>query len=341
LPSYPHIVSSVAPIAATGVTLQRYRRRLADELGFWMETSATVAASAGDTTRIVLADELRDDEVGYDFLGTWLYARTGVQGGTQRRIVSQPDAGYLGPMGGLTLSRPFDAALVGGSVIEVTSPLPIKRHLGVKGIDDLVNEGLLCSRVKVLLEITGNGGYAYALDAYPWLFHEGQTGGIYDAAYLVVSDPPMRNPSSTYRIESDGVTRRLITEGHSYAADETFFLEAFVRADLLVYDPDTATWGFTTTPGLPSDLWQAAAPEHWVVAFGMVKGLDYLMRLIRQRKDLSKEDKAEYMAEILDRKKVWYRAARRIQSYELPRPPAVRSEPMVGVSNPYGWVTWP
>jgi hypothetical protein len=265
----------------------------------------------------------------------WVYARPpSPSDPVQRRAVSQSGVGYQGEEGALVVSRPFDDPLAEGTTIEVTSPLPCDRQPGWKGLNQFVDEGLQLCRVRALLSLTGNGGYAYDLDAYPWLFHVGQTGGIYDASYLVVSDPPMLNPSSTYRIEADGVTRRLITT-RSYAADETFSLEVFVRGDILVYD--TASWAYATTPGLQGDDWQAAAPEHWVLAFAMVKALDYLTRMTRQRRDMSKEDKADLMAELLDRRRQWYRAVRLIQIYELPTPPAVRSEPMVGVSSRAGW----
>jgi hypothetical protein len=157
----------------------------------------------------------------------------------------------------VVLARPFDDVVEGGTVVELTSPLPCGDSNGIKGLNTLITEGLRCCRVRVLLEFTGNGGYAYDLDDYPWLYHTGQTGGIYDAAYLVVSDPPMSNPSSTYRIESNGVTRRLITEMHSYADSETFAVEAFVPADLLVRDSDTGAWEYPTTPGLAGDLARA------------------------------------------------------------------------------------
>ena len=334
------IPTTTAP-DGTGTTRRRYRRLLAEELGRWIETTVTTEATVGERTRIVLASDLRDDEVLTPYAwpaDTWLYVQaTDDAPEEQRRVISQPEVGWQGSEGAVILSRPLDAALEVGRVIEATSPLPCADENGIKGLDTLVDEGLRCCRIRALLSFTGNGGYAYSLADYPWLFDVGQTGGIYDAAYLIVSDPPMRNPSSTYRIESDGVARRLVTEGRSYAADETFFVEAFVRADRLVYDADTGVWGYPSTPGLAGDLWQAAAPEHWVLAFSMVKALDYLMRLTRARRDLDKQEKSEYMAEILDRRRVWYRAARRIQIYELPRPPAVRSEPMVGVSNPYGW----
>jgi hypothetical protein len=111
-----------------------------------------------------------------------------------------------------------------------------------------------------------------------------------------------------------------------------------VRGDRLVYDG--ASWSYPTVPGLQGDDWQAAVPEHWVLAFGMVKALDALKRVVRQRRDLSQQEKAEWMAEILESYKMWWRAARRIQVYELPRSMPARSEPMVGVTVPSGRAGW-
>lgn len=334
---YVHIVVPSLS-SAVGTTRRRYRNRLAQELGRWMETTVAQGAPVGETGRVVLADEFRDDDAGTPFgwpADSWLYVRDGEQADTQRRVVSEPGTGWQGPAGAVTLARPLDGTLEGGTAVELTSPLPCGDSNGIKGLNTLIDEGLRCCRVRVLLEFTGNGGYAYDLDDYPWLYHEGQTGGIYDASYLVVSDPPMRNPSSTYRIESNGVTRRLITDLRSYADSETFAVEAFVRADLLVYD--TSSWTYPDTPGLAGDLWQAAAPEHWVIAFAMVKALDVLTRMVRQRRDLSREDRADWLAEIIESRRTWFAAARAIQIYELPRTPVGRVEPMVGYGGGVAW----
>lgn len=321
------VTPTIAPVG-TGVTRLTYWQALADALGSWHETVVSETATSGEAARYVLADELRDDEAGYEHLGAgWLYVRTGDQAGTQRRIVSRPEVGYQGPDGAVMLSRPLDGVVEAGSVVDVTNPFPVLRHLGVKGLVTCVDEALACCRVEARITFTGNGGYGYSLAAYPWLRHVGQTAGIYDNQYLIVDTPNVINPSSTYTIAANGVDRTLVTM-NSYAADQTFDLAVLVRGDQLVYDG--ATWSYPTTPGLQGDDWQAAASEHWVLAFGMVKALDALTRLVRQRRDLSREDKAEWMAEILESRKVWYRAARRIQVYELPKPPAARSEPMVG-----------
>src|SRR5688572_13972666 len=103
-------------------------QRLADELGWRTSTTATATASVGDTTRVVLADEVRDDEAGQGLVsGQWLYVRSGVLAPTQRRILRH-NAGHLGPMGAVTLSRPLSSALINGSAIDITSPLPVVRH---------------------------------------------------------------------------------------------------------------------------------------------------------------------------------------------------------------------
>lgn len=148
MPGYPHISVAVSPgVAASGTTLLDLCCRVADTVGFRLPTVVTDTAAAGDTARVVLSDEFRDDEAGYDFLaGDWLYVAgddaTTNQPQTQRRIVSQPGAGYLGPMGGVTLSRPFDAPLIAGSPVHLTSPSPMRRHLGVSGYREAINEGL-------------------------------------------------------------------------------------------------------------------------------------------------------------------------------------------------------
>lgn len=321
----------VPPSEVSGVSLLTLRNRLADELGFWMATAVTAAAS-GDAARVVLSSELRDDEAGYDFLGRpWLYVRSGAQAGTQRRIVNQPDAGYQGPIGGLMLSRELDAALVGGDVIEITSPLPVKRHLAIKGLNEIVNEALARIKVPARLEFTGNATYSYDLEDYGFLSGDvvellgiSDTRGQISDAY-----PPMRSPYG-YRIVQDGVNRTLITQA-LYSVADTFWVDVVVDADRLVYDG--STWYFVQaggTPGLQGDDWQSAAPEAWVVAFGMVKALQQLEKMIRADRGLARQEKADALADLADRKLHWARVAADIKTHRFPKPFEPPSRAFVG-----------
>jgi hypothetical protein len=329
---WPIIASSTS--TATGSTRVTLRNRLADELGFLHITTVSTTATQGDTARIVLADELRDDEIGYElFDEPWVYVRNGDQAGIQRRVISQPGVGYQGTGGTLIVSRPYAAALASGTVIEVTAPLPVDRAGVVKGLHQCINEGLRMTRVEGRISFTGNGGYAYDLDSYPWLVHEGQTAGIYDASYLIVDEPLLSNPSSTYSIASNGVARQLVTT-RSYAADETFELAVLVPGDMLVFDG--SSWTYPTIPGLLDDTYQAAAPDHWVIAFAMVKALEFLQRAIRMKR-MDPAEKTPLLADLSARMRKWVLTARRIKRYEFPRVALPRSEPMVAGTSGWSW----
>lgn len=336
MPGTP-IVGSTLP-DDLGVSRLRLRNRLADELGFLQATTVSTTATNGDTARVVLANEMRDDEAGYwvpDFL--WVYVRNGAQAGVARRVIGQPDAGYQGSRAALMVSRPFAAALASGSVVEVTSPLPGDRVGMVKGLNQAIDEALSMIRVPARLAFTGNGGYSYTLP--DWLVHEGQTTGIYDAQHLVVSDPLLVNEASTYEIAAgtSGVDRTLVTT-RSYSAAETFHLGVMAPADRLVFDG--AAWSYIPvdgTPGLLDDDYQTAAPERWVIAFAMVKALEFLDRYVVWNRGMPEEAKAPVVDQIRVRRAKWVQTALRIKLHEMPQTRARRVEPMVSVGSGYAW----
>lgn len=317
----------------TGPTLRELRNRLADELGFYHATTVTTEASSSEASRVVIADEVRDDETGFDFLGQWVYARDGAQAGVQRRIISQPGVGYQGARSVLLLSRPFAASLDAGTAIEITAPLPSKRHAAIKGLNDLINEGLARIWVEVRIALTGNGTYEYDLSAYPWLTRASQTRGIYDDRWTATGIPELLSPY-TYDIATNGINRTLQTQV-AYTTADTFHLAAIVRADRLVFDG--SSWSYVTTPGLLNDTYQAAVPEEWAVAFAMVKSLQYLTRLTMQSRQLDKDEKAATLADIMDRRRIWAAAAASIKRNEMPKPLHGKAEELTWTYYPPRW----
>lgn len=334
----PAIIGS-APTSA-GPTQRRLRRRLADELGSWQEVTVSATATNPESTRTLIVNELRDDEVGTSHLfDAWAYVRTLAQAGTQRRILAQDEAGWQGAIGVLTTSRPFDAAVTVGAVLEITDPLPVKRHVGrngrsVKGLNDLVNEGLALCRTTARIALTGNGTDTHDLGAlYPFITDEAQILGLYDTRWLASGTSPALSPYGA-RLVRNGVTHTLVTD-YAYSTSETFYLDVIVPADLLVYDG--AAWAFVTTPGLQGDAWQAAVPEHWALAFGMTKALEYLSRLTLARSDLAADEKKLLLADLLDRRRKWSKAAWLIQQREFPRPTQERTTPAFGMPIASEW----
>lgn len=319
MPSAPAISASVTP-TGTGYTRATYYRRLASELGFYHASATTATPSGGDQTRVLQINELRDDEVGYQlYPRVWAYVASGLQAGTQRRIIAPHDAGYQGELGVLLVSRPFSAAVQSGSTVEVTSPLPILRHLGVKGLVDCVNEALGLINIRVIATVTGNGGYTYDLASLPHITDTSQIIGVYDTAYLDPTYPAERSPWPV-EIRTDGPDHTLVTR-RIYSTAETFDLHLIVKANRLRYDGSAWSYlGNNATLGLQADSQQAAAPLGWVHTFAMVKALQHLRLVIAQRNGVEPNARRFAMAEVEDRLQKWAQAAARIKVKEFPRP---------------------
>jgi len=322
----PPIIIPASSTSGTGPTLFQIRQRLADELGIYHLTTVSDTGDNADTARVVIADEFRDDEAGYDWMGQgWLYAKNGDQAGIQRRIISQPDAGYQGNLGAVLLARPFSSALEVGDIVEITSPLPVKRHLAIKGLNDLINEALARIWVEVRLAITGNGTSSYSLTSYSWLKRYDQTRGIYDDLWMDPANEPELSPYP-YRFVTTGAGVTLVT-GRTYTSADTFYLAAIVRADR--YVSDGTTWGFTASPGLLGDAYQCACPEEWAVTFAMVKALQHMTKLLMLNKRLSKDERTMAYADLMQRRQQWAAAARSIKENEFPDPVAEPTESMI------------
>lgn len=325
MPGPPLIIPSSSTGTGTSPTLPQSRNRLADELGFRLSTIVSDTGDNGDAARVVIADELRDDEMAEAQM-PWLYVNDGVSAGIQRRLVSQPGVGYQGNLGAVVLSRPFSASLTAGTNITLTAPLPVKRHLGVLGLDDCINQALALIWVPARLTLTGNGTYTYDLSAYPWLdLADLQTRGVYDSMAWGLAFPSQLSPY-TARIVSNGAARTL-TVDVLYSTADTFYLDVVVRADVLIYDG--TAWAYATTPGLLGDAYQTAAPAQWVHVFAMMKSLQQQRKMLQMRPNPDPKLHAYTVAEVQQRINTWAMAAVKIIREQFPKKLADRTEPMV------------
>lgn len=325
------VPSASASTAGTGWTLLQYVEDLAEQLGTYAEYVVSTEATSGEANRLVLVDELRDDEEARDFwAGGYVYpvgdANVVPQAGQQRRILRE---GYHGPLGGLVVSRPWTASLDAGTVVILTEPLGVREHLGRKGLTDLVNEALGHCVLEARIPFTGNGTRSHSLAAYPWIRAARDVLGIRDRLDGYANEPTVWSPYP-FDINTNGATVTL-EPGYAYATGSTFELVAPVRADRLIYAG--STWAYTATPGLVADGNQAAAPIKWVTAFGMRQGLRELAKLIRKDGRLSPAEKQEQLAGpggILERYRQWRRTCARIVLDEFPRAQAGPVTGLVG-----------
>lgn len=329
----PLIVTPSGTSTGSGPTKRTYRRRLADELGEFAALTVSSEASAAvhpDAARQIMVTALASDQVPFDrFDGAYIRAVDGEQAGEVRAVLAGT---FDGPIGSLLLDRPFSATLDAGTAIELTKPLPGKRHLTTKGLDELVQEALERIFVEVRLTLTGNGTYEQNLSAtYPWIERYEQLRGTYDT---IGSDfAPTLSPYG-YRLVTNGATKTLVTS-KAYTTAETFYLDAIVRADRFVYDG--SSWAFRTTPGLQDDDWQAAAPEHWVLAFGAMRGFEHIISMLEKDEALSDDRRTRLLRNPTRRYQKWAQAAALIKAREFPRPIQERKTSMVRMPARSEW----
>jgi hypothetical protein len=326
----PHPLILPTDLSGGGIALPRYRQLLADELGFYLETTVTTTATNGEARRVVLADEFRDDESGSEIVtggGGYLYVRTGELAGSQGRLLSQSDAAYQGSRSAVVLSRPFEVPLTVGAVVAVTSPLPVKRYLTTKGLDDCVNEGLARCPAVATLTLEGTDSDRLDITDYSFLTHADQILGVYDR-YGVTDGNAAYLSGLPYRIDANATTRYLVL-GRRYATDEPFEVQVSLPGDRLVYDG--ATWGTVDdNPGLHDENDRAAVPEGWVLAFSMIAALRFLERMVWHRNGVERQARLDAVAEIRERRAQWTASAARLRVLEFPRGPARPAASMVG-----------
>lgn len=319
-----------SPSPPSPVTGVRYRNLLADELGLYSSTTVTTTATTADADRQVILSDFGFDGVSQDYLDrSYLYVKDGDQAGLQRRVLSGT---FDGPIQSMLIDKPYSAPLQSGTAVEITWPLPVKRHMNVRGLFELVNEALRMCWVPVRITTTGNNTYSYDLSAYPWIEQPDQIYGIYDTV-LTTPQLPYQLSSYDYSIREFGAARSLLVH-RLYTTAETFEIYAVVRGDR--YLSDGTTWTFRTTPGLLNDTEQAAVPEAWVLAFGMVKALQQWAKLVHADRRMSREERQETLADLAQRRDMWARAAYQIKTYEFPQAPPRPAHGLAGTDR-----VWP
>lgn len=313
---------------ASGIALPAYRNPLADQLGLY-DGGLSVAslASGPDANRYIIVDGLRDDEAQRDqWSGGYLYAQTSPTSGTQLKILS---TGMHGRYGALAVANPPTVAIPAGTPIILSWPLPIKRYAGIKGIDDLVNEALARTRVLARISFVGDATQSHSLIDYLFIATDDDVRTMYDSTIYGPAYPLTPSPYG-FHVDTNGATRTLVTD-YTYPAGFTFEIEVSVRGDLLVYDG--SGWLYPTTPGLLDDTYQAAAPEPWVTAFGMGKGIQQLQKMVRADRSVPGAERSERLAELQQQFQHWSGVAHRVSVNDMP-PPAVRGRqnaPMPGM----------
>lgn len=299
----------VPSLTGTGPTFRELYLMLADELGFIQQTTVSATATNAEAARTVLTYDAIDDmdpEGDGAWAMWWLYVVDGTWAGGQRRVLSR---GHLGNEGALILDRPFPTPLLVDTQIILTSPLPIAKRMGIDGCKESVNKGLNRCLTEGRFAFTSTGVDNYSLNGYAWLRSTSQFTGLWDRqGGIDVSNAPRRS-STRYGLDVDGADLTLTTMP-TYPSGTDFQLGVIARGDRLINDG--SAWGFAATPGLVDDDDMAAVPAEWVRAFGMVKAVQHLDRVLQADRHLDKETKAERRQIVADRKPIYVRAANAI-----------------------------
>ena len=336
MPPAPLIIPGASSVG-TGFTRTQYRRALAEQVGEITVLQVVALASAAvnpDANRQILATPLGADGVALShFDDAYVYVANGTEARAVRKVTSGT---YEGAINSLLVDRPYDSGpLAINTEVELTRPFGGDRHLTTKGLNQLVDEALARIWIDVRVSLTGDGDDALSLNAYPWFQRYEQGLGLYDTRWGDPTASPELSPYG-YRLVANGGDRTLVSE-LAYASADTFQLAAIVKADRYVYNG--SSWGFaTTTPGLRTDDYQAAAPIEWVVTIGVVKALQERRKQVRMDRMMDRAERAQALAEIERDMRIWAPAAYRIKTIEMPRALPERMEALVGVEPSASWI---
>jgi hypothetical protein len=176
-------------------TLQQYRARLAEAVGFHIVTTTTAGAAQAD--QVIVAD-FRSSELEPTFFGnTWCYQPTGPNAGQVRRIVYQ--TGLDPTSGTISLEAPFGTNTPTGTVLEIHGVLPAISREGRLGLNDIVNRVLAeCWTVQRVGTPVVQDQVIYPLSSVPFLQWEDQVVDVYWQPPLTGVSAPPPNGASQY-----------------------------------------------------------------------------------------------------------------------------------------------
>lgn len=316
---------------ATGTRFDAAWRAVADQLGEWAPLTVAAGASLGvhpDADRQVLALGLTADGQRPRRLdGFWAYVVDGAHAGETRMVL---ETTYDGPYGSVLVDRSFadgDGAgdvLAEGTQVDLTSPLPVGRHLGVKGIKDCVREALHLITIETRLALVGAGMSSYPLGDYGYITLGDQVDSIWEQGSVHGAYVAGWNQGT---VAVDGADLALVTDA-AIPTGRPYQVRVLRPADTLVRTD--GVWGVSAT-GPVNAADEVVPPLRWITAFGMVKALRACVTLTQRRRDLAVAERRELIADYELRLQTWAAAAADIKRFEVPRATPRRVVPLVGV----------
>lgn len=308
-------IIGVLGTTASGILRPAYCRALAAALGHHETYTTDAVADGTEALRQIVCSRLVDDEMGQDALaGRYAYVHSGDQSGHQARLIS---TGYHGPLGITEISRPLTAALASGTEVDITSPLPHETHLGVKGLHQIVVDGLAVTTIEYRVSFSGNATESYSLLAdEDYIDQDTRVDSIWDTYNGATASAPYGRSPFPARIEVSGGTRTLIL-GRTYSASETFQARILRQGHNLVRS--NGAWGLSTTGPIADDQ-AAAVPVSWFLPFGMVKALQVIADLIERDETISEPTRLRRLTTNARDRQKWAAAAVEIAENAFPRP---------------------
>lgn len=298
-------------------------RAIADELGEY--TTITVADEATlavhpDADRQILSEQLTaDQKSARRFDGFWAYVVDGAHAGSTRMAL---ETTFDGPYGSLLVDRRFldgngnSDPLAANVEVDLTSPLPVGRHLTLKGIKDAVLDALRMFYVDTRLSLVGTGSRSIDLGDSAFIALGAQVDSVWQRRG---STEPYEQRANDARVVQDGAALTLVTDV-AIPSGEVFQLRVLRRPFTLV--KTSGTWGVSTT-GPVNATDEIPAPLHWIKAWGMVQALKACIVHTRRDMSLTSEQKRERIDGeygYTHRLRIWTRACRQIKaSDEYPK----------------------
>lgn len=281
----------VTPTSATiaGISLERYRRATAQEVGEFGVLTATETADIAitpDARRLVTASTLQSDGLTADrYDGFWLYVCDGDQAGEVRRVLEgEFDAGD----GSWLVDRPFSAPLEDGTTIELMNSLPAVRYGTVDGFREAINLAIeqlpLPDKVSVTIV---DGQERYGLTGYPWPIKG--VGDVYEPR--ADADDPYDRTMQGAVLERDGEAVTLaLTGGFSTGTAPTFDIALIRPANTWIRS--SGTWADSLV-GLQDDADEAVYDVRTVV----LKAVPIVLARMANLRPRGSAERAELLAE--------------------------------------------
>jgi hypothetical protein len=269
--------------SARGVSLKRYRQRLADSLGYFAVATVTTLASSLEAERRIFASEFVSDQASPDhFDGLYVFVLDGLQAGATRQLVSGT---YDGALGSLIVDNPFAAPLAVGTHVEL-GVLPAVRYLGQAGFRQIINLALeeLSVIDRVSFTATANT-IEYSLANYPWPIKG--VSKLYDPRTSTTDR--LRETSQPWSFTNDAESP-LLTLNSAYAAGDVFILELLRPASTRIRQG--GAWG-DSLDGLVDDTDEAL----YDVSTLAKQARPIALRRLAKLHDAGSQERAELLGE--------------------------------------------